>query len=103
MHENIKRFYLDGEVSYAYLSKARKTLEESLEDKMRLSGYVRVLDIDPQLTQEFDSDSEKFKVTISLYGAYVGEEECKNIAGMMYGKPIMKYTPKDKSNQSLKS
>lgn len=99
MHEAIKRFYLDGEVKYEYLTKTRRSLEETLEDQMRLSGYVPVLDIDPQLTQEYDPESEKFKVTISLYGAYVGEG-CDSIAGIMFGKPVMKHTPSARSNLS---
>lgn len=99
MHEDVKRFTLEGEVSYTYLAKTKKTLETSLEDNMRSSGYVPILDIDPQLTQMYDPEGEKFKVSITLYGAYVGERECE-IAGLMYGKPVMKYIPKTKLNQS---
>ena len=98
MHEDVKRFYLDGEVDYERLSQAKQTLEETLIDKMRIGGYAPVLDIDPQLSQEFDHETNKFKITISLYGAYVGEDTW-DMAGLMFGKPV-KSTTMHKSNLS---
>lgn len=99
MHENIKRFYMEGEVKYEYLTKARKTLEEAIEDKMRYSGYIPVLDIDPQLTQEYDPARGLFKITVSVYGGYVGEDE-KKYCGLMFGKPLLRHTPTHKSKES---
>lgn len=98
MHENIKRYSLTGEVKYEYLSQVREELERTVEDQMRLEGYVPVLDMDTQLTQSLRPDGN-FSVTMSIYGAYVGDKAWKT-AGLMTGKPIMRYIPKAKSKQS---
>lgn len=98
MHESIKRFPLKGVIKYEYLSRVRDTLERTVEDQMREQGYVPVLDMDVQLTQKMD-ESGNFTVEMSVYGAYVGDKAWQ-VAGLMNGKPIPKYTPKTKLRQS---
>ena len=99
MHESIRKYSLNGVVKYDLFTQVRGTLEKAIEDRMRDEGYVPVLDLDPQLTQSMEDGN--FNVTMSVYGAYVGEKSWQ-VAGLMNGKPIMKHTPKTKLNPSSK-
>lgn len=99
MHENIRRFYLDGEVKYEFLSKIRDTFQKTLEDQMREDGYVPVLDMDPQLTQQFNAKTGNFKVAMSVYGAHIGEDAWL-VSGIMGGKKIPKHTQNPKLKAS---
>lgn len=98
MHENIRRFTMEGEVHYNRLVKTREHLEQALEGKMRDEGYVPVLDIVPHFTTNM-LDSGKFHFALSAYGTYMGEDNW-HIAGIMGGKTIMKHTPKNKLKAS---
>lgn len=98
MHESIKRFPLRGIIKYEYLTQVKDTLERTVEEQMREQGYVPVLDMDVQLSQQMD-DTGNFVVEMSVYGAYVGDKSWQ-LAGLMNGKPIPKYTPKLKLKQS---
>lgn len=98
MHESIKRYHLSGEVKYDMLTRVRETLEQTVEANMRDEGYVPVLDLEPHFTQSLN-DKGNFEVTMSIYGAFVGDEAWQ-VAGIMAGKTIMKHIPKVKSSRS---
>lgn len=92
MHNEIKRFGLTGTITSDRFVSAREALIKDVEDSMRDEGFVPVLDLQPQFTREYDPDTETFSFEISVYGAYVGEEESWLIVGMTNGVPVEKYT-----------
>ena len=92
MHNEIKRFGLTGTITSDRFVVAREALIKDVEDSMRDEGFVPVLDLHPQFTREYDPETEAFSFEISVYGAYVGEEESWHIAGMMNGTAVERYT-----------
>ena len=92
MHDNIKKFYLDGLVADENLVQSREELERNLEDQMRDAGYVPVLDMDPQFTLDYIPADENFKFNLTIYGVKVGRQQSWSIAGIMNGKVIQRST-----------
>lgn len=101
MHDEIHKFSLDGQIGDANLVEAKERLVLFLEDKMRDEGFVPALDIEPQFTLDYRPKDETYDFILTVYGIWVGRESaCNTIAGMMSGKPIMKFIPSDKLRQS---
>lgn len=96
MHQDIKRFSLDGNITSDAFLQERERLIEDLEADMRDQGYVPVLDLLPHFTREYDAESEAFTFILSCYGTEVGEEESWAIAGIMNGRAIPRSTPMSK-------
>ena len=79
MHEQIEKFTLEGIVGDdADIQLNKEELIHWLESDMRDEGYAPVLDIDPQYSHQYDSENNFFRFTLTLYGAYIGEEEAWN-------------------------
>jgi hypothetical protein len=89
MHEEVKRFPLEGAITddlNVVEHKAR--LVHFVEGVMRDEGYVPLLDMEPQYNQWYDAVGEHYEFKLSVYGVYVGKDKECRIAGMMNGKPI---------------
>ena len=96
MHDDIKTFSLDGEVSDNNLVEAKERLIMSLEGMMRDHGCVPVLDLDPQFTLDYKPERELYEFKLTIYGVKIEEEEDSwETVGMMHGKPIMRYCGKE--------
>lgn len=83
MHDEIKRFYLTGEITSDKFLEAREALIKDVEDNMRDEGYVPVLDLLPQFTRNFNPESEVFNFELSVYGAKCNEE--RKYSGVLNG------------------
>lgn len=100
MHDDIKRFELDGEIDSANLVEAKDRMVLFLETQMRDSGFVPALDLEPQFTRQYNPEKENYTFMLSLYGIYVGRAKACETAGIMGGKTITSSMPKHKSKQS---
>lgn len=94
MHDEVRRFPLDGEIADASnLVETRDRLVYFVETAMRDHGFVPALDLEPQFTLDYDLDKETYKFVLSVYGIYLGREESWRCVGVMSGKKIMRSTP----------
>ena len=101
MHDEIIRYELEGEVADSELVETKERLTRFLEMRMRDSGAVPSLDINPQWSLNYKPETETYDFKISVYGVYVGEGETKSVAGVSDGMRMKNTTPKSKSSQSL--
>ena len=89
MGRNIKEFHEDGvALDGEKVIEIRFKVEGYIEDRMRESGYVKVLDMTPELYWQYDWDAGQMKYLIRLYGMYVGKVKAKKIMGMLASRPI---------------
>jgi hypothetical protein len=101
MHDEVKRFPLDGEiVDSGNLVTAKERLVNFVETQMRDEGYVPVLDLEPQFTLDYNLDTEGYSFKLSVYGVHVGKEGAWQSAGMMNGKMITKPTHRVRLKES---
>ena len=100
MHDDIKRFPLDGEIGDANVVEEKARLVAFVESQMRDDGYIPALDMEPQFTRSYKPDTETYAFVLSVYGIYVGKAKAWDVAGMMGGKIITKYIPPVRSKQS---
>lgn len=96
MHDEIKRFALDGEISDGNLIEGKARLVTFLESQMRDSGFVPALDLEPQFTLDYDVETDKHNFVLTVYGIHVGREKACHIAGIMAGKTVTRSTQKAK-------
>lgn len=88
MHEDIKRFTEDGKLrDDADIVRIKDVMTRTVEDKMRVEGYVPVIDLDVNWTTWYIEKEKCYGFTISLYGIHVGEE-CKDGIAYSGGKLI---------------
>jgi len=82
-HRPLKIFSLDGDI-YDDSAMWRLKIEyvRLIISKMRLSGYVPRIDIDPDFTVSYREDKDCFEFKISLYGIYVGKRKSEWIFGI---------------------
>lgn len=99
MHDKIRDFSLEGEIGDQNRVQNRDRIIETLEGIMRDYGYVPSLDNDPQFTLDFQPDTETFLFRATVYGVKVGKDDSWQVAGVMSGKQIPKYTPQPKLKQ----
>lgn len=100
MHDDIKRFSLDGEIGDSNVVEAKERLVAFLESQMRDNGCVPCLDLEPQFTRSYNVESETYDFELSVYGIHVGRTKACDLAGIMGGKMISKSTPKPRLKQS---
>lgn len=96
MHDEIKRFSLDGEIGDANVVEAKERQVHFLESMMRDAGYVPALDLEPQFTRSYNRESESWNFELSVYGIHVGREQACQAAGIMAGKIITRSIPQAK-------
>lgn len=96
MHDEIKRFGLEGDVGDVNLVEAKARMLHFIETQMADEGFVPVLDLEPQFTLDYQPDTETYKFEVSVYGIHVGREECKGIVGFSIGSPVRRSTPSPK-------
>lgn len=99
-HKKIHRFYFDGTIhDESDIPRLKIQYENLLEDYIRSKGYLRIFDIDPVFTIEYNG--KNFNFTISLYGYYVGKAKARCCKGIASNKIIPTNSiQKNKSNQS---
>jgi hypothetical protein len=95
MHEDIRKFSLEGEVTETNMTKTKERLVHHIESLMRDYSYVPALDLEPQFTLDYLDDGA-FKFSLSVYGIKVAKEKAWSTGGIMSGKEIPKYTPQPK-------
>lgn len=100
MHDDIKRFSLEGTLSDRNLIDEKERLIRFVETDMREEGWVPSLDLHPHFTLDYDPAEGTFGFVLSVWGIHVGEEEAWRVDGMMDGKTIMKSTLPTKSKES---
>ena len=96
-HRKIKRFQVDVHfLDDSDMIRLRAQYENLLTHDMRSKGYIRVVDIDPAFSVEFNGETWKFLMT--MHGIYVGKRKAKECEGWTQGKLIPR-TPQTISNQ----
>jgi hypothetical protein len=93
MHDDIKKFFLTGEISGTNVVQTRERLIEAVESDMREQGYVPDLDKEPQFTRNLIQGTERFSFVLTVYGIYVGKDRAWITGGVMGGKTILKSIP----------
>ena len=53
-----------------------------LASEMKLSGYVRRIDIDTDFTIQYNEKTETFEFELSIYGIYTGKKQAEWIHGI---------------------
>jgi hypothetical protein len=96
MHDEIRKFSLEGDLGDSKVVQTRERLVEYVESLMRDYSYVPALDLEPQFTRDYDPETESFKFTLSVYGVKVEKEKAWQTGGIMSGKEIPKYIPQPK-------
>jgi len=98
-HKRIKRFQIEVQFyDNSQLISLRPQYENLLIQDMRGKGYVRVLDIDPAFSIEFNGETWKFLMT--LHGIYVGKKKAWQLEGTTQNKLIPRNTPQATLSQS---
>jgi len=86
-HKKIKRFQINVEfLDDSDIIRIKNQYESLLIHDMRDKGYVRMLDIDPAFSVEFNGETWKFLMTIQ--GVYIGKKKAWDTEGMAHGKLI---------------
>lgn len=91
MHDEIRKFYLEGELGQNVVT-TRERLIFHLENMMRDYGFVPSIDNEPQFTLDYDADRESFNFKLTVYGVKIGDNKSWQISGVTSGKEIPKYT-----------
>lgn len=93
MHDEIRKFSLEGLLGEPNIVKTKERLVDYVETLMRDYNYVPVLDLEPQFTLDYSPDDGGFKFTLTVYGVHVEKEKAWSTGGIMSGKEIPKYIP----------
>jgi hypothetical protein len=81
-NRKLKKFSFDGEIGDdSLLPRKKQYFQKLLEDQMRESGYVPVLDIDPQFFILYNSNKDTYDFNLALYGVFVGKKKCLGYVG----------------------
>lgn len=92
MSKKIRNETLEGSFEQDAKFKARDKFEVLIEDKMRESGRVPVLDIPTQWFTSWDDDTEKYEFKLVMCSVYVGKRKAKEeVLGWMQetGKEVL--------------
>lgn len=88
MHDNIRRFALDGEIGDdTDFARLRVEFSKTIVDNMRDVGYVPVLEMGPYFSTEFVPSEKKknrgtYKFLVTAYGVSVGRKRSWGIQGI---------------------
>ena len=99
-HKKINKFMLDGNIhDESDIPRMKAQYISLLEHYMRSRGYLRIFDIDPVFT--IDYNEKNFYFIMTIYGCYVGKAKSKCYDGISANKLIpLSSTQKIRSNQS---
>jgi hypothetical protein len=99
--KKVHTFYISGHISdEAQMPTVRKTWEAALDSQMRDFGYIPMLDIDPQMFTSYEPDHERFVLTVTIYGVYVGKRKSWDLLGLQGTTLIPASSPSDKQKAS---
>jgi hypothetical protein len=90
MHDEIKKFYLEGELAEVNIVETKERIVHHLENMMRDYGFVPSIDNEPQFTLQFNPETEAFDFKLTVYGVKVDKERAWGISGITSGKEISK-------------
>jgi hypothetical protein len=80
--KKIKKFGMDGVIADDSMLPGKKdNYRRIVEDAMRTSGYIPVLDIDPQFILIYDESKDVYLFDFFWYGIYVGKKKAQEIEG----------------------
>jgi hypothetical protein len=89
MHNDIQRFTREVIIrDNKDFARLKEVQIQDLEDEMRDHGVLRCIDIDPHWSTEFILEKNYFVCTLSLYGVFVGEDDCPRDQAFYHGKQI---------------
>jgi len=91
MHDDIRKFNLEGEFGETNIVKVKDNLVRYVESMMRDYSYIPALDLEPQFTLNYSVEDEIYKFNLSVYGVKVRPEKAWSTAGIMGGKEIPAY------------
>ena len=100
MHDDIRKFSMEGELGEPNVVATKERLVHFVETTMREQGFVPALDIEEQFTLDYDPVNESFTFKLTVYAVEVGRDKSWQVSGVMSGKEIPKYIPPTKSKQS---
>lgn len=101
LHKKIKLFQIDG-----YLADDSRILdikelnERVLDVQMRDKGYVRILDLDPHWSIDYNAVDCNWGFKMSMFGTYVGKRKSWQYEGTWQGKLMPRSTRKVTSDPS---
>lgn len=96
MHDDIKKFYLEGELGEPNIVETKERLVHHIENMMRDYGYVPSIDNEPQFTLDYNSDAGGFDFKLTVYGVRVEKEKAWSVSGITSGKEILRHTHQTK-------
>jgi len=100
-HRKIHRFQVNGIIrDDADFIRLRNQYENLLTHQMRITGYVRVLDINPAFSVQFNTIEQNYDFVFTMHGVFVGKRKAWHSEGMVQGQLIHRYTPHYKSELS---
>ena len=92
MHNEIRKFSLEGLMAEPNIVDTKDQLVRYIEDMMRDYSFVPSIDLDPQFTLDYSPEDSGFKFTLSVYGVQVEKEKAWSVSGITNGKEIPRYT-----------
>ena len=82
-HRQIKKFSIDGIISSDHLiERLRGEYIKLLLLEMKLSGYARRIDIDPDFTISYNHIKNYYEFELTMYGVHVGKKKAEWIHGI---------------------
>ena len=97
-HKRVKRFQIEVQFQdNSQLISLKPQYETLLTHDMRSKGYIRVLDMDPAFSVEFNGETWKFLMT--LHGIYVGKRKAWRLEGVSQNKLIPRNIHQHTSSQ----
>lgn len=100
LHQKIKAFCIEGQFINDAVAQAIKSMNErTLDVQMKDAGYVRVLDLDPHWSTQYNGSDDTWSFKMTMYGSYVGKGKSWQYEGSWQGKLIPRSIPQTTSNQ----
>lgn len=100
LHKKIKTFVIEGHLADdSKISDIKLLNERVLDVQMRDRGYIRVLDIDPHWSIEYNAIDRNWNFKMSMFGSYVGKRKSWKYEGVWQGKLMPRNTQSDISKQ----
>lgn len=81
-NRKLKKFTIDGVIGDdSSIPRQKEYFQKLLEVQMRDSGYVPVLDLDPQFYISYNREKDTYDFILHAFGIYVGKKKCLNYVG----------------------